>query len=68
MKYREILEERNKYYKEVCDLKEARNINAENNQKNNAVQINNEVKKSKFKYNFYNQLLKERGRNSENKN
>ena len=60
MNYRDNLKERNKY-KYLVDA-----LNLKRETKDKCFELNEEIKRSKFKYKFYNQLLK--GGNNENKN
>lgn len=59
--YRNYLKERDKYRKKVEDLKDQRDLSE------NDFGINIEINKNKFKYKFYNYLLK-KGNKIENKN
>lgn len=61
MEYRKILEEREKQRTKIEDLKNERDLC------DGKVYLNKEIQKNKFKYNFYNQLLK-KGDKNENKN
>lgn len=54
--YRNILKKREKQHKKIEDLKKARDIT------DNSFKLNNVIKKEKFKYNFYNYLLKNSGK------
>lgn len=54
--YRDILKKREKQHKKVEDLKKARDLT------DNSFELNDEIKKEKFKYNFYNYLLKKGGK------
>lgn len=60
MEYKEILNEREIQHKKVEDLKYARDLSER------SYELNEEIKKNKFKYKFYNYLLKELSKN-ENK-
>lgn len=58
MDYKKTKEIRDKIHKRIEDLKTARDLRDDN------IILNDLIKKEKFKYKFYNQLLKE---NNENK-
>ena len=60
MEYKKILSEREAQHKKVEDLKCARDLSERD------YELNEEIEKNKFKYKFYNYLLKELSKN-ENK-
>lgn len=53
MEYKEILKKRNNLSVQIDDLNKARFL-----KKHTEIEINKKINQNKFKYNFYNQLLK----------